>query len=408
MKVAILSHFGTFQDSYALHVGWKERALLLQRFGVEFDFLVGEHVKPGNYPNQMSILKSPGGSFDDQVKAIKEQYLEILPKYDVILTADLVYQVKGSFLAQNAAFREASKHLKAWWCHWIHSSWVNPAKGLKYPENLRYMEPPRSFLVYLNGAELDGLSRMYNTDISNCHTVYNPKDYRSFNNFDKLSNDIIDIMDIPNKNAVQIFPFCSTRMDAKGIDGVIHCSAGLKRMGMKTALILANANGRNRQVNIDQKKKLMNSLGLVENQDYIFTSDLLNYKPLPRKSVSDLFKVSNYFVFTSWRETVGNVFQEAKISGCKLVLNKNLPCLVEQGGSDAIYIDTTHKVPGLRDFEKGDTRTVKNGLSYWDSVASNLIPQLPSLEHKWAFSFDKIWKKQFKPLIEKAYIKSKE
>ena len=408
MKIAILSHFSSFQDSYALHVGWLERAKLLEKFEVDFDFLVERTVKDRIYPRQQAILRKPNfKEFEDKVKFYTDEYLRILTEYDVILTADLVYQTKGDFLPQNAAMREASTGLKVWWCHWIHSGWTNPSK-VAYPNSLRHIMPPRSFLVYMN-AELDGIAYMYNTDISNCFTVYNPKDYRTFNHFDDISNRIIEILDIPNKQAVQIFPFCSTRMDSKGIDGVIQGASALKRAGINTALILANANGRKLKDTIARKKQFMRKLGLVENEDFIWTSDLLDYKPLPRKAVSDLFKVSNYFVFTSWREACPNVLLEARISGCKLVLNQNVPSIVELGGPNVIYVDTTHKTPGLKDTDTGSTlHRNLNSNTYWDGVATSLIPQLPSLEHKWMFSFEKVWYNQFKSLLETAYQKSKE
>jgi len=52
MKVAICSHFGGFQPSYALHVGWHERGRILERYGVDFDFLVNEKCKDKLYPHQ--------------------------------------------------------------------------------------------------------------------------------------------------------------------------------------------------------------------------------------------------------------------------------------------------------------------------------------------------------------------
>lgn len=408
MKIAILSHFGTFQPSYALHVGWHERARLLHRYGVNFDFLVNEGVKSDSFPHQVNCLKIPSSkvAFDERVKMFAEEYRRLLVDYDVILTSDLVYQSKGNFLAQNAAMRIAALNLKAWWCHWIHSSWTAPQQDVGYPQNLRFKMPPRSFLVYLNSFELPNLARMYGTNLHNCHAVYNPKDYRSFHNFDPLSNRIIDELEIPEKQAVQIFPFCTTRMDAKGIDGVIHCAAALKRAGINTALILANANSNKRVSEVAGKKKFMESLGLIEGKDFVWTSDLNDGKAVSRAVIADLFKVSNYFVFTSWRETVGNVFQEAKINGCQLVLNYNLPCLREMGGKEALFVQSSFKTPGISDGQSGDFQLVSynpSEVSYWDEVVEHLVPKLPSLEHKWAFSFDNIWKNQFWPLLHRAY-----
>jgi len=408
MKVAICSHFGGFQSSYALHVGWHERARMLERYGVDFDFLVNMKCKTDIYPHQKNCLPNPISElpFADRVAQFKEAYLEFLEPYDVVLTADMVYQRKGNFLPQSAAMREVAEKLKAWWCHWIHSSWTTRDLSASYPENLRYQIPLKSFLVYLNSFELPGLQRMYNAEPWQCHPVYNPKDIRSFHEMDPIVWKISDILDLPNKQVVQVFPFCTTRMDSKGIDGVIHMFAALKRCGQRVALILANANSKKRMDEMRLKKEWMNHLGLVENEDYLWTCDINIHKPIPRKSIADLYKLSNLFVFASWRETVGNVFQEAKISGCQLVLNENLPCLKEMGGRDAIYINFSHKTPGIRDGQAGDFRLVSYNPSiaqYFDEIAMMVIPRLRDLKNQWYFSLDRIWLDQMEPLLRRAY-----
>lgn len=414
MKVAICSHFGGFQSSYALHVGWHERARLLERYGVQFDFFVNTKCKENLYPSQRNCLPNPpsGKPFSDRVALFTNAYVDLLEDYDVILTVDMLYQKKGNFLACNAAMREASKKLKAWWCHWIHSGWIHPEPESRYPENLRFSLPPRSFLVYLNSFELPELAKMYGIPLDNQYTyaVYNPKDIRSFYEMDALVWTICDRLDLPNKDVVQVFPVCATRMDSKGIDGVIHTIAACKRAGRKVALIVADANSRKRKEEVDAKKAFMNGLGLVENSDYLWTSDINNRQPISRKTVADLFKLSNLFVFTSWRETVGNIFQEAKISGCTLVLNENLPCLVEMGGHDAIYINSTHKTPGVRDGRSGDLQLVNYGNgdeAFYDVVAGLALSRIRSLQHQWYFSFDRIWLDQMEPLLRTAYTASR-
>ena len=414
MKVAILSHFGGFQDSYALHVGWLERAKLLDYFNVDFDFLVNEKCNENLYPRQRNCLPNPpsGKPFDYRVKLLTDAYQRCLQAYDVILTADLIYQRKGNFLANNQAARNVAKELKAWWCHWIHSSWVTrPGAQPIYPDNLRFTNMEKSFLVYLNGSELKYLAAMYNTDPRLCRTVYNPKDFRSFNDFHPCAWEICKDMDLINKDVVQIFPHCSTRMDAKGIDGIVNVFAALKRKGKKVAIIFANANSRKVQPELAAKKDWMRNQGLIDKEDFLFTSDFMpNFKPLPRKAVSDIFKVANLFVFASWRETVGNAFQEAKVSGNFLVLNGFLPCLREMGGSNAMFFDSDHKTPGKRDGQTGDFQRVDylpSKEQYFDHLVEKIIPQIPSRKYLWSFSFEWIWHNQFKPLLEDAYNLSK-
>lgn len=414
MKVAACLHFGGFQSSYALHVGWHERLRILARYGVQFDALVNEKCKEGLYPNQVNCLPNPGTgnkSFQERAQIFENYYKAELGKYDVVLTADMIYQRKGNFLAMNAAMREASKELpNTWWCHWIHSGWTHRDNTLKFPENLRYQMPPKSFLVYLNSFELGELAGMFDTDLCMCNVVHNPKDIRSFHEMDPKVWEISDILDFPNKDVIQLFPFCTTRMDAKGINGVIGITAACKRKGKNVALVLANANSKSRTAEIFEKKMYMKHMGLVDRQDYLWTSDINNHKPLSRKAVADIFRMSNLFTFLSWRETAGNVFQEAMISDVQLILNQHLPCLQEMAPRDAVFMAADHKTPGVRDGEPGDMQTIGYSTSeqiYHDEIVTHALRKTRDLKHQWKFSLDHIWLNQFEPLLRKAYLAAK-
>ena len=154
-KIGILSHFGSFQPGYALHVGWLERARLLEYVGEDFDFLVNENTPEGLYPQQKNVLRKPdeaapkGGItanrrvFDRRVQHYRKLYRDVLEPYEVILTSDLLYQTKGDFLAWNQAARYAQQDFKVqglgkWWLHWVHSAWTAPRPNAGYPETLRY------------------------------------------------------------------------------------------------------------------------------------------------------------------------------------------------------------------------------------------------------------------------------
>lgn len=402
-KIGILSHFGSFQEGYALHLGWLERAKLLQYFDQDFDFLVNKNSASDIYPNCKKVLKhiSISKPFKERVKFFEQDYTKLLSEYNVVLTADIVYQRRGNFLAQNQALRKVIPKLKAHFFHWVHSAWVNRPPGLQYPETLRFMPMENSTLVYMNESEKAGVAQMFGVPVNDVACVYNPKDFRSFNNFHPLSWKITQELDIPNKNVVQILPLCSTRMDAKGIDAVIQVFAAFKRQGLSVALIIANANARAVQDAITVKKNFMISQGLQEGQDFLFTSSITNNYPLPRQAVADLFKVANLFAFASYREVSPNVLLEAKISGNLLVLSNRLPCLSEFGGPDAIYFDATAKTPGVQDDQAGDLQlvTYHNEEDYFDGLAKQIMERVPSRKHLWEFSFENIWHKQLKPLL---------
>jgi len=400
MKIAILTHFGSFQPGYALHVGWLERARMLEYYEQDFDLLLDKGAPKNIFPHSKNILESISSSapFEKRVQFFEKQYLEILPEYDVILTADLIYQRGGNFLAYNQAIRNVIPKLKCKWFHWIHSAWVNPQK-VNYPENLRFEPFDNSTLVYMNESELDGVAKMYNMPRDKVACVWNVKDFRSFHGFNKLSYEIIDSLSIQNKDIVQIFPHCTTRMDAKGIDTVIEVFAAIKRQGKKVALIFANSNSNTEvmQKLIKEKKRKLLRLGMYDKTDYLFTSDIMDkHAPLPRDVVANLFLISNLFVFASWREVSPNVLLEAKISGNLLVVSNGLPCAREFAGKEAIYFDATHKVPGIQDGIEGDTKVVKEN---YDKLAKEIVERVEDNSHIWKFSFNNIWETQMRPML---------
>ena len=419
MKLAILSHFSSFQDSYALHVGWLERAKMFEYFRQDFDFLVNDNCRDGDFPHQKNVLKriSDKKNFDKRTKFYLDQYVELLlnkdmtPKYDIVFTADMIYQAKGNFLAQNKAIRIIADEYGANCIHWVHSGWVHPPEPGRTKEMmesgdqeyLRFMhlDPRFHKIVCLSNAEKMGIARQYDVPLSSVQGIHNPKDFRAFQDFDPLAWKITKDLEVWNKDVVQIFPFCSSRMDAKGIDVLIEVFSGLKKEGANICLILANANYKSHEGEVQAKKGIMVQHGLVEGEDFFFTSDILGNTPLPRKAVADLFSISNVFVFASWRETASNILYEAKISGNLLVLTNRIPAIMEGGGDDAIYFDATHRTLGVVAGEEGDLQNVSyhNKDRYFSDLAKQILEKLPSRKHIWEWSYENIWYNEMQPLL---------
>ena len=403
-KIGILTHFGSFQPGYALAVGWHERARMLDYFGVDFDFLVNETCADGFYPHQKNVLAAIPSqkSFNERVRFFERDYKKVLQDYKAIFTADLLYQKGGNFLPQNQALRNVQKDLKnnPWFFHWVHSGFIDPSHKKAYPDNLRFQSMPNSTMVYMNYSELDGLKKMYNTNDAAC--VWNPKDIRSFNEFDNLSWEICARMQLWDKDIVQIFPVCSTRMVAKGITKVGKVFGALKRQGKKVALIIANANANPVKVDVEERKGWF---GRKQNLEYgkevLFTSDLTNGLALSRKAVSDIFKVSNVFVFGSLREVCPNTLLEAKVSNNLLVINEALPCAREFAGDspNTIYFRSGGLTPGNDNASLECWDVLKSDKTNYDNLAKLIIKRVRPLSHLWEHSFENIWYLQLKPLL---------
>lgn len=406
MKIAILTHFSSFQAGYALSVGWSARAKLLEYFGQDFDFLVSENCPENSYPHQKNCLVDVDkkSDFDSKVLMVRHNYIKVLKDYDAILTADLIYQKGGNFLVWNQAMRHADADFQAQgrnkhWFHWIHSAWIK-RQNPPFPENLRFQMMDRSTLVYMNQSEQKNVAQMYGTTPENVACVYNVKDPREFFNFDPISWKISRMLDLPNKDIVQVYPHCSTRMAAKGLETVAKVFAELKSRGYRVALILPNANANRVEFELCAMKKDFTRWGLKENEDFLFTSNILDNKPCPRNVVADLFQISNLFVFASWRENCPNILLEAKTAGCLLAINAGLPMSQEFGGPLALYFNSTTKIPGVPD-GAGD-RIVVDGEGPIKKLCDQIDEVIPgyNLQERWRFSFERIWFEQFQPLLK--------
>jgi glycosyltransferase involved in cell wall biosynthesis len=412
MRIGILTHFRTFQPGYALHVGWLERVKMMIKFGEDVDVLIQINAEESAniFPNAKRVLIQSKGKkpFLEHVAIYEQNYLEVLQDYDIIITSDIVLQKNYDFLCYHQAVRNVIPKLKARWFHWIHSSWNEPELSrLPFPFNIRYEPLERSTMVYMNYSERWGVSKMYKMSHDDVACVWNPKDFRSFNDFDPLSWEITDMLDIPNKDVVQIYPHSASRMSAKGIDTLIKVFGNLRGKGLGVALILAQSSGKSNKVieMTELRKKQLEELGLKDKKDFIFTTDITpNRGPLSRKIVSDLFKVSNLFVFPSWKEVSPNVLLEAKISGNLLAISEGIAGAREFGGPKAIYFKSTYKAPGVADGQPDDIVEIEVD---YDKLTKQIMKRLPSRKHLWEFSYENIWHKQMKQVLyrhEKKFI----
>lgn len=415
-KIAILSHFGSFQSGYALHVGWRERALMLQRFDQDFDFLVNEGLQLASdtpeFPNMKAILGniSPRKPFEERVEFFMKEYRKYLSEYDVIFTADLIYQRGGNFLAQHEAVNRVAPELKAQWYHWIHSSWVNrpPEDEMTPDEKIRFTLPPKSTIVYMNYSDIHHVLEMYNAPDHAIQVVHNCKDPRSFYDFTDRVCNIIDMMKLPEKNVVQVFPVCSTRLIAKGIEVLAEVFGRIKKAGYPVALILANANASASNSEVLKAKAMLISKGLIDHKDYLFTSEITNKFPLERKSVAQLFMLTNFFCFPSWSEVSPQALLEAMSSPSRpfvLATNRVLP-IVEHLALNYLnfsLFDATHRTPGLTMEDQGNTQlvTYNNPDEYFDELLKQIIPRIDlyHTQRMFNFSWDRIWHEQMRPLL---------
>ena len=355
-KIACLTSFYEFNSSYSLCSVVESQLKSLVKYGYETVLLVHNNFTDSDkVPEGVEIRKvvprfelvdysnnkdvEPG--FDDQVKKTLDCFNKHLNDIDIVIEHDMIFQ--GWFLPYCVAIHEYAKTSKIKWFHWIHSVPNNMPKGLKAPLSLRYQLPANSKLVYLNNYNIMRASESYSIWPKDVRIIYNPVDPRLFWDLDPFVEKLVDKYPILEADLVQVYPVSSTRMvDGKQIYTVIDIFAALKKEGKKVCLIICNAHA-----NADKEKETVQKAidyaldkGLGRHE-IVFTSfEGKEYEQgVPRKVVSQLFQLSNLFIFPTKSENCPLILLEAMLSKCILILNQSLPCLREFGKENALYFN---------------------------------------------------------------------
>ena len=250
-----------------------------------------------------------------------------------------------TFVPYNIALREAD--IQCRFFAWTHSAPSTRPVLTDNPHANRYTLPPRTKLIYLNHDKVTALAEMYGCWNNDVRVVRNSRDPRTFWNLDPLVVKLIDQYKLFEADIISVYPLSTPRMiSGKGLDKVIRLHGKLKELGYKTRLIVCNghANAQPDQRLISETQLWASGLN-IEHNELIFTSlqgqeHELGVSP---KVVSDLFRISNIFIFPTVSENSSLVLLEAMLSGNLLVLNERVGTLREHAGDNALYIDFDYK-----------------------------------------------------------------
>lgn len=285
---------------------------------------------------------------------------------EVMITHDIVFI--DTYLPYNLALREAN--LPCRYLHWIHSA-PSPRPVLEAnPHASRYTLHPNSRLVYLNNDKSLDLAEMYGTYLSNVRVVYNSRDPRSFWDLDPFVSQLIDKYDLLSADIISVYPLSAPRaLDGKQLDVVIGIHAQLRKLGYKTKLIVCDAHANGGKEKFEAYARSSNDVIFTSLQEVTGgtikvndikdpTKDEIKMMAYPHehgvssKVVSDLFRLSNVFIFPTISENCSLILLEAMLAGNLLVLNKDCTGLDEHAGKEnAIYIRFGNVDMGVRKTE---------------------------------------------------------
>lgn len=414
-KVGILTTFYNFDSSYSLCSVVESQLKALIKNGYETVLFTHDNFQDdAKVPQGIEIRKivprfllvdysahqEPSAELSQEAETAYQAFKTHLADIDIVLEHDLIFQ--GWFLPYCLAIHRLAKESKIKWFHWIHSNPSSMPVGTKPPHTARYTLPDNSKLVYLNNYYLINAAEAYRTFPKDVRIVYNALDPRLFMDLHPLISQLIDKYDLLSADFMQVYPVSTPRMVAgKQLHVVIEIFAKLKQHGKKVRLIVCNAHAndkREKQI-IAEVLSFASQKGL-SSLEVIFTSleSPTTYElGVPRQVVSQLFQLSNLFIFPSTSENCSLILLEAMLAKNLLVLNEDVPPMREFGKGNAIYFGFGgHNVK--RDYADKD--------KYYNDIAmviqsefNNNKPLKAANDIKQNFNFDKIFKNQIEPLF---------
>lgn len=350
MKIGIFTTFQNFNSSYSLTSVVRDQLVACQKKyetvlfvlpSFKDDALVPKGVEIRKVVPQLILEPYKELGFPDywkeDVKKVKAMLEKNAKDIDNMICHDIFFI--DTYLPYNIGLREAD--LKCRIFAWTHSAPSQRPVLEDNPHANRFILPPRTKLVYLNHTQTNDLAEMYGAWLKDVRVVHNSRDPRTFWNLDPIVNKLIDKYQLFEKDIISVYPLSTPRMiTGKGLDKAIKLHAKLQELGYKTALIVPNAHA-----NAEKEKRLLNqtlfwaSENGLKAEDLIFTSLEGHESGVSFNVVSDLFRISNVFIFPTTSENCSLVLLEAMLSGNLCVLNKNVPSLREFGGDNSLYFD---------------------------------------------------------------------
>ena len=414
MRVGIITSFYNFDNAYSLTTVVESQLVSLKKYGYnpvlfvlpsfKDDAKVPEGVEIRKVIPQLKLVdygvnQPLEPNFEEDVKKVEEALKENLKDIDIVFEHDMILQ--GWFLPYCVAIHNFAQTSDIKWFHWIHSIPNLMPKDANYPHTLRYCLPRNSKLVFLNNYHLIRAAESYQTFPADVRIVYNPIDPRLFYELHPLVKSLIDKYSLLDADFIQVYPVSTPRMmSGKQVDVIVDILAKLKEQGNKVRLIVCNAhaNAQNEKDMIERVWQDSAEKGLSKNE-IIFTSfEGKEYElGVPRQVVSQLFNLSNLFIFPSVSENCSLILLEAMLSKCLLVLNDSVPQLREFGGDNAIYF----KFSGLDERVNYDDRG-----NFMGDVAKIIVSEFSrnralkaNRKIRQKFNYDFIFRSQIMPLL---------
>ena len=324
LKIAIITHFNRCPEYYSPGRAVKNQIKMLQDHGHKVVFFVVEGSELEMGCEIRAVIPKFKREKNVVNEEVKQKMIDVLREhltadFDVAITHDLYID---DCITYRTAIQECNVNIQ-----WLHVARSGVGKPIDFKmNNARY--------VYLNKSESERFAQQVGVDHSLVRFLPNEKTPQWTFNWDPITTMIYEKMKLWDKDIIQTYAFCTSRMGAKQVDIIIEIFGLLKGMGYKVGLILCNSNGRKRKEEINSKLVFAESCGLIIGEDVIFTSSLANEEfkienEVPNKIVIQLMQISNLFILPTVAEVCSNIELESSMCKNLLVINSDLPALFD-------------------------------------------------------------------------------
>lgn len=341
MKIALIAPFKSFSDTYSLSHVVLGQFNALRDLGHEVEVWsiksdepstglaerFGESIRPIFSRFPLEHDKVCGARVEQYSKELIDAIDRFKP--EAIITHDVILQT--SYIDFAATVHDIAKSTsEIRWFHYLHSGVAHPPPTIRGDQRFRRTVPKGHTVIFPNKVNIANVAEYYGIDESRVKTCQNPRDPSELFKLCELSRRIVGLTNPTDKDFVQVYPFCATRLEHKGVRQLVRIFDALKSMGKSVLLILvpANANG-------PKEKEALSTLldgctSLTKDDVYVTSLEMPAWETgLPNKAVCSLQRFANVFVFPTLAEACPLAMAEAMANAQIIAFNVHAPGVSE-------------------------------------------------------------------------------
>lgn len=319
------------------------------------------------------------------IQKIMAQHLPEIKSHVEVITEDLLFV--SWFLNFARAIHNLPHFPNIRWWHVCHST---AHSSTNVPEARRTLPSLSHNIVTVAESGTTAFREYYNTD--RVDHVPNVRDPRTLGLSEAVQK-IVSKMQLWDADVVQIFPACSTRLEAKGIVRLAKVFACLNKHRV-AKLVVCNPNAiGNGKVIIERVKSHIRNTGLSPDK-WCLTSEVLPETAemgLPSKDITDLMMFyGNTFVMPSYAEADSLTILEARLARQFVMVNASVPNMV--GGTHSVFWGNPADISrDETNAEYAAQRTLDHLAMDYVEQSRRLVLRMRNLEvigHRWGRLFD--------------------